>query len=101
MQTNITQSDLTDLGIDIADQDTTDLLNDLNEELDVRIGKEITEALDDNQLDEMLTIQQTGTPEQLANWIAQAISPEELAEITQDERDILLGELAKSNLGTK
>jgi hypothetical protein len=67
MQTNITQSDLTDLGIDIADQDTTDLLNDLNEELDVRIGKEITEALNDDQLDEMLTIQQTGTPEQLAN----------------------------------
>lgn len=96
LQTNITSSDLEKLGINIADQDIDDLLKDLNEELDVRIGKEITDALDDDQLDEMLQIQQTGTQEQLSSWIAQILSPEELSEITQDERDILLGELANS-----
>ena len=94
MQNPITQSDIDGLGVNFSEDNSTALLDALNEELDVRIGQEITEALNDDQLAEMVQLQQDGTAEQLSVWISQTISPEDLADIVQDERDILLGELA-------
>ena len=94
MQNPITQSDIDKLGVNVSEDNSTALLDALNEELDVRIGQEITEALNDDQLAEMVQLQQDGTAEQLSVWISQTISPEDLADIVQDERDILLGELA-------
>lgn len=94
MQNPITQSDIDGLGVNFSEDNSTALLDALNEELDVRIGQEITEALNDDQLAEMVQLQQDGTAEQLSAWISQAIPPEDLADIVQDERDILLGELA-------
>lgn len=88
----ITVEHLKAMGIDLSDDDTAALLEHLNETLSERIGEEVTDSLDDEQLDEMLKIQQTGTPEELADWIAKNVK--ELEDIVSDEKDILLGELA-------
>ena len=92
MNFDITLEDLQSIGINPQTEQVETTLSDLNNTLDVRIGVEITEALTDEQLDEMMRIQQSGDQDALANWMTANIP--ELSEIVSDERDILLGELA-------
>lgn len=88
----ITQQMLDDLGIDLGDQDVTSLLTHLNDTLDERVGEQITDSLDDDELKELLDLQDKGDDEAVSKWIEDNVP--ELTEIIEDERDILLGELA-------
>lgn len=90
----ITQQTLDDFGISLTDaQDATALLAHLNETLDERVGAEITETLDDEQLKELLALQEKSDDEAVGTWLSANV--DELEQITQDEIDILLGELAE------
>lgn len=92
MNFDITLEDLQSAGINITPEKAEATLSKINDDLNERIGVEITEALTDEQLDEMMPIQQSGDQDALANWMTANIP--ELSEIVSDERDILLGELA-------
>lgn len=91
----ITEEIINDLGINLDGQDVESLLNHLNETLAERVGTEITETLDDDQLKALLDLEETGNEEQVGEWLNQNIP--NLQQITQDEIDILLGELAESS----
>ena len=92
MNFDITLEDLQSIGINPQTEQVETTLSDLNNTLNKRIGVEITEALTDEQLDEMMTVKQSGDNDALASWMSANIP--ELEDIVSDERDILLGELA-------
>ena len=94
MNSIITKALLDEAGIDLTGQDIDALLAHLNQTLEERVGTEITESLDDAQLDELLAVQENGSDEEVGAWLEKNVP--ELQEITQDEIDILLGELAEN-----
>jgi hypothetical protein len=94
MDQYITQETLDAFGIAIGDQDETSLLGHLNDTLKERIGTEIAAMLDDAKLKELLDLQEAASDEQVGDWLA--VNVPELAQIVQDEIDILMGELADS-----
>jgi ABC-type Na+ transport system ATPase subunit NatA len=90
----ITEEMLTELGVDLSGEDKTAMLAHLNDTLEERIGAEITESLDDDQLKELLDIQESGSDEALSQWLEQHVP--DLQAIVQDNLAILLGELAEN-----
>ena len=90
----ITKELLEEYGIELGSQDVASLLQHLNDTLNERIGAEVTDSLEDEQLDELLKLQESAGDEQVGAWIEQHVS--ELQQIIQDETDILLGELAEN-----
>ena len=92
MNFDITLEDLQSAGVNIPPEQAEATLSKINDDLNERIGVEITEALTDEQLDEMMTVKQSGDNDALASWMSANIP--ELEDIVSDERDILLGELA-------
>lgn len=90
----ITKALLDEFGIELGDQDEQAFLKHVNDILDERIGTEITESLEEDQLKELLGVQEKGTDEEVGAWLDKNVP--ELQEIAQDEIDILLGELAEN-----
>ena len=90
----ITKELLDKFGIELGDQDETSLLDHLNATLEERVGTELTESLDDDKLKELIDLQEKATDEEVGAWLDTNIP--ELQQITQDEIDILLGELAEN-----
>ena len=90
----ITKQLLDEAGIDLTGQDVHALLAHLNQTLEERVGTEITESLDDTQLEALLAVQENGSDEEVGAWLEKNVP--ELQEITQDEIDILLGELSEN-----
>jgi len=88
----ITQETLSEIGIDLNGQDVDALLAHINSTLQERIGAEISETLDDEQLKALLSLKETASEDEVSNWLDQNVP--ELKQIAQDEIDILLGELA-------
>lgn len=96
-QALITEELLKEFGVELGGKDVPALLAHLNDTLHERVGAEVTESLDDNQLKELLDVQEKGSDEDVANWVEANVP--EIKEITQDEIDILLGELAENTDG--
>lgn len=90
----ITPTLLTAAGIVIPDNELEAFIEQVNDELDERVGQEVTESLDDDKLAELVALQESGTDEQLADWLQANVT--ELDQIIEDERDILIGEIAES-----
>lgn len=84
-------------GISLEDTDVDKLLSHLNDQLEERIGAEITASLDDEKLNELLDLQDKGDDEALGDWLEKNVP--ELQKIAEDERDILLGDLAENSDG--
>lgn len=93
-QQYITIQTLRDFGIKIDDATVVALLAHLNDTIEERIGAEIIESLDDQQLKELLALQESGTEDQVGEWIATHVP--EYEQIVQDNIDITVGELAES-----
>lgn len=93
-QSYITLDYLKQLGITVADAEAEALITHLNDTIDERIGAEITQALTDDQLREMITLQETASEDELGKWIAERVP--NYQEIIQDNIDIAIGELAES-----
>ena len=88
----ITKEIIDQLGINLNETDVDSILAHLNSTLAERIGAEITEELDDEQLKTLLRLQETASEEEVGDWINQNVP--EIEQIAQDEVDILLVELA-------
>jgi len=93
-QTYVTVQTLRDFGITVDDATVDALLQHLNDTIEERIGAEIVEALDDDQLKEMLAVQDAGDDDKLGEWIAAHVP--EYEQIVQDNIDITVGELAEN-----
>lgn len=101
MQPFITKKLLLSVGINLDANEEEKLLVHLNETLEERVGIEITDSLDDNQLEELAKLQESGDDEATQAWMT--INVPDLHEIIKDEIDILLGEIADNtdNLNSK
>ena len=97
MQNYITEDALKQLGINLEGQDVTSLLAHLNETLEERVGAEITEALNDDQLQTLLDLQEKASEQEVGEWMKTNVP--EFEQIIQDEIDIVLGELAENSDG--
>ena len=97
MQEFITKESLLSLGINLAGQDVDSLLDHLNDTLQERVGTELTEALNDEQLKTLVDLQDKATDEEVGNWLEANVP--EFEQIVKDEIDILLGELAENSDG--
>jgi hypothetical protein len=94
MQHIITKDLLVALGINVAEDQLDTLVEHANTTLHERIGAEITESLDDEQLKELVALEEAGDDDKVTSWLSANVP--ELKEIIEDERDILLGELAEN-----
>lgn len=94
MEQIITKDLLVAMGVNLPEEQLDELVKQANTTLHERIGTEITESLNDEQLKEFLEVQQTGDSAKTAEWLANNVP--DLKEIIEDERDILLGELAEN-----
>ena len=90
----ITKDSLLALGITVSDADAQSLITHLNQTVEERIGIEIAQQLDDAQLQELVKLQTSATPEELGEWIAERVPDYE--QIVQDNIDIVVGQLAES-----
>ena len=95
--TLITLEHLKEAGVNPKTTDIDTLLTHLNEQLEERIGAEITASLEDEKLNQLLELQEKGDDEAVGDWLGKNVP--ELQEIADDERDILLGDLAESSDG--
>ncbi|TAH32371.1 hypothetical protein EYC58_03235 [Candidatus Saccharibacteria bacterium] len=94
MQQIITKDLLVALGIELNEDQLEKLVEHANTTLHERVGAEITESLDDDKLKELITLQEAGNNEETSKWLT--VNVPELKEIIEDERDILLGEIAEN-----
>lgn len=97
MQEFITKESLLALGINLDGQNVDSLLDHLNDTLQERVGTELTESLNDEQLKTLVELQDKATDEEVGNWLEANVP--EFEQIVKDEIDILLGELAENSDG--
>lgn len=90
----ITKALLDSAGISVKPEDEATLLDHLNTTLQERVGLEITDSLDDEQLEALATLQENGGAEAVQQWLTDNVP--ELGDIVKDEIDILLGEIAEN-----
>lgn len=92
----ITKDFLTQIGVNITDQDIEKLSEYFETTLDKRVMDSIVTELDDTQLAN-LEQAKNGTDEQLIEWLNSNVPA--LKDIIEEETDILLGELAEHSDG--
>ena len=97
MDQHITKDTLESVGIAVKPEDEAALLEHLNTTLQERVGLEIIDSLNDEQLAALADIQENGDPQTVQQWLIDNVP--ELDEIKKDEIDILLGELAENTDG--
>lgn len=91
----ITQKTLEDAGIDLTGEDIVALLVHLNEELQDRVGTEITDSLSDEQVKTMLNMQDNASEQELAQWMHDNVP--DMEAIVDDEIALLLGEIVEDD----
>lgn len=91
----ITQSTLETLGIDLSGEDVDALLDDLNETLQERVGTEIAQSLNEDQLKELITLQESATEAEIGDWLQKNVT--DMQQIIQNEIDILIGEIVEED----
>jgi len=94
MRNYITEATFKKLNISLPEDDTTSLLTHLNEELEKRVGAEMTSILNEQQLHELARLQTVASDEVLNQWLRANVP--DFDQIIRDETDILLGELAEN-----
>lgn len=89
----ITQANLDEMGIKLADDKMASLLEHLNEELNERVGTALLSELSTEQIDEYNEFSKTANDDQIGEWLSSKIP--EFKQIIQDEIDIILGDIAE------
>lgn len=94
MTTTFTSEIFTKLNIILPASEQADFLEQLNVELQERIGIAIFDLLNDEEAETLIALQENGSDKVIADWI-QANVPE-YSEVVEDEYDLLVGEIAAS-----
>ncbi len=93
--TIVTKAQLQSIGIDMPDDQMDALIQHAEDTINDRIGEEIVDSLNDQELAELVALQDSDAPaEQLEAWIVAHVS--DYQEIIEDNVAIVLGELAES-----
>lgn len=94
MRNYITKNTFDTLNITLPEDGAESLLTHLNEELEKRVGAEVTNALDEPQLQAFIRLQATASDQELHQWLRTNVA--DFDQIISDEIAILLGELAEN-----
>jgi hypothetical protein len=94
MQDYINKEALLALGLELSDEQVEKLVAQLNNTVEERVGEEIVESLNDDELDELVKLQENADDQVLGEWIAKHVP--EYEQIVSDAVDMTLGELAES-----
>ena len=89
----ITPELIAQAGVELPADKVAEFIEHLNGELEERVGEEITNALDDDKLEELVKLQETADDATLAEWLNENV--EDLQAIIDDELDILMGEVSE------
>ncbi len=92
-QKTIKQEHLEAMGINLSNNAMESLLKVVNDELDGRVGNAVLAELDETQVKEYLEIKDNLSDDETAKWLGDRIP--DLAQIVQDEIDIILGDIAE------
>jgi hypothetical protein len=95
MTTTFTSDIFAKLNLTLPASDQADFLQQLNNELQERIGLAIFDLLTDAEAEALIAIQEQGNDKAVTDWIQTNVP--EYSEIVEDEYDILFGEIADSN----
>lgn len=93
MQQFITKDSLLAHGINLDGRDVDALLDHLNDTLEERVGSEITESLNDTQIQTLVEMQEKATDEEIGEWLTQNVP--DFTQIIQEEIDSILDEFAE------
>lgn len=91
----ITEEVLAEFGISLDGKDAASFIQHLNDTLDERVGAEVIESLDDEQVATLADLQENATDEEVEKWMLENVP--DIEQIAQDEIDILLGEVAEES----
>lgn len=93
--TIITKEQLNSIGINLPDEEMQALIEHTEDTINERIGEEIVDSLDDEQLEELASMQESDAPaDQIEAWVMARVP--DYQEIVEDNTTIVLGELAES-----
>jgi len=90
----LSRSLLTDLGINLSDEDFQSLADHFDSTLEERVINEIVLELSPEQAEELSHMQEA-SDETIVDWVRANVP--DFADIVSDEIDILLGELAEDS----
>ena len=94
--TIITKSRLNAIGIKLPDDQIEALIQHVEDTVNERIGEEIVDSLDDDQLKELVKLQDSGaSDDEVVQWIKERIP--DYDEIIEDNVRIVLGELIENS----
>lgn len=89
----ITEEVIAAMGIQLSEEAMKTLITHANDTLSERVGADIVASLDDEKLEAYVALQTKGD-EEISAWLASNVP--ELKEIVENERDIVLGEIAEN-----
>ena len=93
--TIITKAQLNSIGINLPDEEMQALIEHAEDTINERISEEVIDSLDDEQLEELATMQESDAPaDQIEAWVMARVP--DYQEIVEDNTTIVLGELAES-----
>jgi len=95
MQNHITTDDIRNLGVTLSDDELEQLVNELNDKVDDRVGNEIITSLTPDDVEKLADMQEGATEDEIAQWIAEHVPDYE--EIIADNRDIVLGDFVETS----
>ena len=94
--TIITKSQLNTIGIKLPDDQIEALIQHVEDTVNERIGEEIVDSLDDDQLKNLVRLQDSGASDnEVTQWIKERIP--DYDEIIEDNVRIVLGELVENS----
>lgn len=94
--TIVTKQQLNSVGINLPDDQMQALIQHVEETVNERISEEVIDSLDDTQLEELVSLQNSDAPaEQIDAWIRERVP--EYDEIIEDNVTIVIGELVEDS----
>lgn len=92
--TIITKEQLNSIGINLPDEEMQALIQHTEDTINERISEEVIDSLDDQQIEELASMQESNAPaDQIEAWVIERVP--DYQEIVEDNTTIVLGELAE------
>jgi hypothetical protein len=85
---------LTNLGIEMTEEEQKTFLADTQAMLEERVGLAISELVDDDELKELMELTEKGDSQDVTAWLEEHVPS--YKEVIQDEFDIMMGDLAEN-----
>ena len=97
----ITKAQLNAVGINLPDDEMEDLIQRAENEVNERVGEELFDSLDDDQLKEFVAMQEdkSVSGDKIAEWLAERVP--DYKQIVADNTVIVLDELVKTILNNE